>query len=331
VRYAEIASQLRERESRIPDLAYGCGRFVVGLAKKVLIADTAALAADAIFRADAASLSTGAAWLGAVAYAVQIYFDFSGYSDMAIGLGRVLGFRFPENFLHPYGSRSLTEFWRRWHVSLSTWFRDYLYIPLGGNRRSPLRTALNLFLVFALCGLWHGAAWPFVVWGLYHGAFLAGERLFRHGTRSAEPALRSGRLAGWWSSLRSALTRAYTLLVVLFGWVVFRSTTLERALQHLAAMFGHHPAFDGEHSFVVFATNPVLAAVPAGCLLPVPWWDGRRLAESPESLRTVVGRWPAGWGVPATAATALTLVALLTLSLAKVLAGTYSPFIYYRF
>src|SRR5262249_54841805 len=150
----------------------GVFRFVTGLAKKVLIANVVARAADAIFALAPEHLSFGVAWIGVAAYALQIYFDFSGYSDMAIGLGSMFGFRFPENFDHPYVSRSITEFWRRWHLSLSSWFRDYLYIPLGGNRISPGRTYVNLVTVFFLCGLWHGASWTFVLWGMLHGAFL---------------------------------------------------------------------------------------------------------------------------------------------------------------
>jgi alginate O-acetyltransferase complex protein AlgI len=179
VRFKQIARELVERNPRLSDVATGMRRFSIGLAKKVLIANLMGAVADDIFSLPGAELTTGLAWLGALTYAMQIYFDFSGYSDMAIGLGRVFGFHFLENFLYPYVSRSLTEFWRRWHISLSTWFRDYLYIPLGGNRRGGPRTALNLLTVFTLCGLWHGASWNFVVWGLYHGIFLSVERTLR--------------------------------------------------------------------------------------------------------------------------------------------------------
>ncbi len=165
VRYHEIADQLSERKVGVAELASGIERFVVGLAKKMLIANTAAEVADAVFAVPAADLTTPLAWLGVCAYALQVYFDFSGYSDMAIGLARLFGFEFPENFNYPYVARSMTEFWRRWHLSLSRWFRDYLYVPLGGNRRGPWRTYLNLATVFLLCGLWHGASWNFVIWG----------------------------------------------------------------------------------------------------------------------------------------------------------------------
>ena len=176
LRFHQVADQFVRRQVSLPLFAAGVRRFLVGFGKKVLIANTLAVPADAIFGADSATLSSGAAWLGIVCYTLQIYFDFSGYSDMAIGLGKMFGFRFPENFNYPYVSRSIKEFWRRWHISLSTWFRDYLYIPLGGNRVSSWRNHLNLVIVFFLCGLWHGASWTFVIWGLYHGVFLVIER-----------------------------------------------------------------------------------------------------------------------------------------------------------
>ena len=179
IRYRDIADQLARRVVTLDDFACGVRRFVIGLAKKVLIANVVAGPADRIFAMPFAQLSAAHAWLGVVCYTLQIYFDFSGYSDMAIGLGRMFGFRFPENFRWPYIADSVQEFWRRWHMSLSTWFRDYLYVPLGGNRVSPGRTYVNLVTVFFLCGLWHGASWNFVIWGLWHGAFLVIERATR--------------------------------------------------------------------------------------------------------------------------------------------------------
>ncbi len=184
IRYRDIADQLARRVVSLDDFAYGVRRFVIGLAKKVLIANVVAGPADKIFGMPSSELSTAHAWLGIVCYTLQIYFDFSGYSDMAIGLGRMFGFRFPENFRWPYVASSVTAFWRRWHISLSTWFRDYLYIPLGGNRVSPARRYRNLVTVFFLCGLWHGASWNFVIWGLWHGSFLVAERLDRRNPQS---------------------------------------------------------------------------------------------------------------------------------------------------
>ncbi len=176
VRYHDIASQIRDRVISLLLINSGIQRFIYGLAKKVLIANPLGLVADQVFAISGGDLTTGTAWLGLVCYTLQIYFDFSGYSDMAIGLGRMLGFRFLENFNYPYISRSIKEFWRRWHISLSSWFRDYLYIPLGGNKKGKLRTYQNLLIVFCLCGLWHGASWTFLVWGLFHGVFLILER-----------------------------------------------------------------------------------------------------------------------------------------------------------
>ena len=173
MRYSEIGESLRQRTVGVEDLGEGARRFIMGLAKKVLIANQVAALADAVFALPATELSAAAAWSGVIAYALQIYFDFSGYSDMAIGLGRIFGFRFPENFDYPYVARSVREFWRRWHMTLSRFFRDYLYIPLGGSRHGPARTALNLLIVFALCGLWHGASWNFLAWGIFHGMFLS--------------------------------------------------------------------------------------------------------------------------------------------------------------
>ena len=178
VRYADINKQLISRDISISKFSLGVERFIIGLAKKVLIANTFASIADGIFSQQLSDLSTLYAWIGAIAYSIQIYFDFSGYSDMAIGLGKMLGFDFLENFNYPYVARSIREFWRRWHISLSTWFRDYVYISLGGNRKSNYRTYLNLFIVFFVTGLWHGSSWNFVVWGLFHGMFLAIERLY---------------------------------------------------------------------------------------------------------------------------------------------------------
>ena len=316
VRYQDIADQLVHRLIGRSDLFRGLFRFIVGLAKKVLIADLAAQAADPLFELNPAALSTPAAWLGVVAYAIQIYFDFSGYSDMAIGLGRMMGFEFCENFNHPYAARSITDFWRRWHISLSTWFRDYLYIPLGGNRRSPARTAFNLYVVFVLCGLWHGAGWSFLAWGLFHGMLLCIERLFRRPRGAAlHPA--------W-----QLPARLYTLLAVLVSWVLFRAETLPRAAGYLAAMAGHHPFYNGAHSFGVFASPAVLLAIAAGLAFSIPWWR-----NAPGAARLSIA-WSnreasAAWGP--TLVHALTAAVLFALCAIKVLAGTYSPFIYFRF
>ena len=223
VRYWELADQLARRVVGLEDFAAGVRRFVVGLAKKLLVANLVAVPADRIFAMPPEQWTAAHAWLGIVCYTLQIYFDFSGYSDMAIGLARLFGFRFPENFRYPYVATSVQDFWRRWHISLSSWFRDYVYVPLGGNRASPLRTYLNLVIVFFLCGLWHGASWSFVVWGLYHGAFLVIERLGA---------------AAWLERRSPFLRHTYVMLVVLVGWVFFRADTMSQAGAYLAAMAG---------------------------------------------------------------------------------------------
>ncbi|MCX6274040.1 MAG: MBOAT family protein [Bacteroidetes bacterium] len=230
IRYKDIYAQFLVRKNSSAKFAYGIKRFIIGLGKKVIIANTFASIADKIFALDPGSLNLSLAWLGIISYAIQIYFDFSGYSDMAIGIGRMFGFKFPENFNLPYIAQSIQEFWRRWHISLSTWFRDYLYIPLGGNQASAKKTFRNLITVFFLCGLWHGASWTFVIWGLYHGLFLVVERL---GLKKI--------LDRTWKPLR----HLYTLLVVLIGWVFFRADTFEQAFSYTAKLF----SFAGNKGF----------------------------------------------------------------------------------
>jgi len=224
VRYGSVADQLRSREHNIEGFVAGLTRFNYGFAKKILLANPMGGIADACFNAGDGALTAPIAWLGVLAYAFQIYFDFSGYSDMAIGLGRMFGFRFPENFNSPYRSKSITEFWRRWHISLSSFLRDYLYIPLGGNRGSSGRTYVNLMMVMLIGGLWHGAQWTFVAWGAIHGGMLMLERLM--GKESFY-----GRLPG-------PLRMAITFVIVLFTWVFFRAANFEVAASYLGSMFG---------------------------------------------------------------------------------------------
>jgi alginate O-acetyltransferase complex protein AlgI len=227
-RWKDLEAQLAARTHSWQLVRQGFERFALGLAKKILVADSVAIIADTAFSLPASQLTVRFAWLGAIAYAIQIYFDFSGYSDMAIGLGKMIGFLFKENFDCPYISASLTEFWSRWHISLSTWLRDYLYIPLGGNRHGRRRALVNLMIVFALSGLWHGPAWTFVLWGIFHGAFVALERVL--GER------------------RARIPRFYqhviTLFLVVVGWVLFRAGSAHEARQMLAAMFGLGSATD---------------------------------------------------------------------------------------
>jgi alginate O-acetyltransferase complex protein AlgI len=317
IRYRDLADQLARRLVTSGDFAYGVRRFVIGLGKKVLVANVVAGPADQIFAMPFAQLSAGHAWLGLVCYTLQIYFDFSGYSDMAIGLGRMLGFRFPENFRWPYVARSVQKFWRRWHISLSTWFRDYLYVPLGGNRVSPARMYGNLVTVFFLCGLWHGASWNFVIWGVWHGTFLVIERVAsnRRGRRERganQPFSASS------ASFAVALRHLYTLAVVMIGWVFFRAETLAGAVAFLEALAGLSPALPAPLTVQWYLTNDVLLALAAGAIGSTPWLPAlaARLERVP---------FPARFVEP------IALMAVLVVSLMHVAARTYSPFIYFRF
>ncbi len=310
VRYREIAREIAARTIRRATFAAGVRRFTIGLGKKMLVANTVAVAADHVFALPPGEMGAGLAWVGLVAYSIQIYFDFSGYSDMAIGLGMMLGFTFPENFAHPYVARSVTEFWRRWHLTLSRWFRDYLYVPLGGNRIGRARTVLNLWIVFLLCGLWHGDQWTFIVWGALHGLFLVVERsgLGALLERAPRPA-----------------RHAYLLLAVMIAWVFFRAETLEHALAYLGALVGAggDPAL---HPVRSVASPNVLLALVAGAIgaTPVvPWAVARIRARDADGgpLRAAAVE----------AAGVLVLVAVLLLSAMQLAAGTHNPFIYFRF
>ncbi len=228
VRYNFVEKYLHYRHHNAFFTSYGVRRFIIGLGKKVIIANPLGELADAIFALPQDGLSTSLAWVGIVCYTLQIYFDFSGYSDMAVGLARIFGFKFPENFNYPYVSRSIKEFWRRWHMSLSAWFRDYVYIPLGGNRVSNSRQYFNLFLVFFLCGLWHGASWNFIIWGMFHGFFLVLERLI--------PAMDSSKSN---SLIIRSTQHVYAIFVVMIGWVFFRSADLTQSTHYLQTMFSY--------------------------------------------------------------------------------------------
>jgi alginate O-acetyltransferase complex protein AlgI len=308
IRYHYIADQLVHRVVTREGFALGVERFIIGLGKKMLVANLVAVPADAIFALPTSELTLGLAWLGIVCYTLQIYFDFSGYSDMAIGLARLFGFRFPENFNYPYIAHSMTDFWRRWHISLSTWFRDYLYVPLGGNRHGPARTYLNLWLVFLLCGLWHGAAWTFVAWGLYHGSFLVLERLG---------------LGRWLENLWTPARHAYTILAVMVGWVFFRAETLRQAGSFLAAMAGFASG-SGLEQHVGLHVNAIVAlALAAGVLGSAPLLP--RLARWRKDIATIEGR------ALVEAGRLAGLAFLLVASAMLMAAGTYNPFIYFRF
>jgi len=316
VRYKELADQLVHRVVDIEGFAEGLRRFTIGLAKKVLIANSLAIPADAIFALPANDLSSSVAWFGMLCYSLQIYFDFSGYSDMAIGMGRFFGFKFPENFNLPYRAASLTEFWRRWHMSLSRWFRDYLYIPLGGNRRGSARTYANLLLVFVLCGLWHGASWNFLVWGLFHGAFLMAER------------------AGggqWCDRLPRPIAHAYCLLAVGVAWIFFRTDSLPQAGTFLAAMV-RIPGNAGNATVLIvdFVSIEGLAACLVGIFCAGGGFERfvllfEKWHPSMSNNSTTTGNWIARW------ASTPGLVLLWFACAMKLASRTYDPFLYFRF
>ena len=310
VRYAEIAPQLRQRTLSFDACASGVGRFLVGLAKKMVLANLCSDLADQVFAVDPQLLGAPLAWVGVAALTLFIYFDFSGYSDMAIGLGRIFGFTIPENFAYPFVSRSIREIWSRWHLTLTRWFRDYLYIPLGGSRRGPARTYLNLVTVFVLCGLWHGASWNYVVFGLYHGVFLVLERQ---------------RVLQVFRRLWRPLQHVYALAVWMLGLAIFQTASLADAWTYLGALVGANGVTSdvallvrGDHRF----------ALVAGALCSLPWVPALK-----NWLRTKSGsELGAGWfGVGLHAARVVALLALFVLACLQLAGGTHNPFLYFRF
>lgn len=302
VRYIDVEKQLTYRECTAEKTARGMIRFSMGLAKKVIVSNTVAAICDGIF-GSTNTVPAFTAWVGVICYALQIYFDFSGYSDMAIGMGHMLGFDFLENFNYPYVSCSVQEFWRRWHISLSSWFRDYLYIPLGGNRRGKVRTYINLIIVFACTGLWHGASFSFIVWGLWHGLFLVIERLGFKKVLDKLP-----KFIGW----------IYTMLVVLVGWVFFRADTLSAAMKYLGEMF----SFSGgvANGMAQFDNLSFIITVIAIVLCtPVYQFLKGKLEK------TEVGK-KAAFVIGAVLATGLFILSVIFLT-----GSGYNPFIYFRF
>jgi alginate O-acetyltransferase complex protein AlgI len=315
VRYGEMPVLMLRQKWAAEKTAVGIKRFIFGLGKKCLVANTLAGTVDWIFSIPPGKMTCAVAWVGILAYTIQIYFDFSGYSDMAIGLGKMFGYDFPENFNYPYIARSIRDFWRRWHITLSTWFRDYLYIPLGGNRLPPFRVYANLILVFFICGLWHGAAWKFIIWGLWHGLFLALERTG------------FGRLM---DSLWRPCRHLYVLLVVILGWVLFRSETLTYALYYLQALAGFSKAGSASIPIGMILTPKVKLALLSGMLFSAPVYP---------ALLQLIKRWIGGWGsketpfgTPINSLGSLIIQAAVFLASVMTLAGTtYFPFIYFNF
>jgi alginate O-acetyltransferase complex protein AlgI len=307
VKYHDVARYIDHRFENWDWIIYGTKRFIQGLAKKMLLANVMGKVADDIFTAGPASIDAPTAWLGALAYTFQIFFDFSGYSDMAIGLGCVFGFKFLENFNYPYISASITEFWHRWHISLSTWFKEYLYIPLGGNRHGQLMTYRNLLIVFACTGIWHGANWTFLFWGLWHGCFLLIEK------------------SSWYKKLPSckALAHLYALLVVVVGWVFFRSESIASAFSYLQVMFGLAAAHTVTFPLMYYAENKTIIAFIACCFFSIPWHFFSGAKASVQVSNKI--------GVPCKLVQNLIYLALFFLCCMYVAGATYNPFIYFRF
>lgn len=302
VRYEDVASEIEERSVNINKISEGIGKFVKGLAKKVLLANNIGLIWTQIKAMDYGEISAATAWIGILAFTFQIYFDFSGYSDMAVGIGKMLGFSFPKNFDHPYMSKSVTEFWRRWHITLGTWFREYAYIPLGGNRKGMVKTLRNLLIVWGLTGLWHGASWNFLLWGLYFGVLIIIERL------------------GWGNVLKklpAAVSTLYTFLLVVFGWALFDTDTLGGAWNFVKAMFGAGGAlFDSTASYMLF-TNIVIFLL---CIFASTDRFGRAVKAVGRKREKLVA-----------CATPAVIAVTLLMCTSYLVDAAYNPFLYFRF
>ncbi len=302
VQYADVADQIENRTEDFTQVVYGVKRFIVGLAKKVLLANTLGAVADKIFDAPVSSFSPKIAWLGVVAYHFQIFFDFSGYSDMAIGLGSIFGFKFLENFNYPYISKSITEYWRRWHISLGSWFKNYLYIPLGGNRKGNVRTYLNIFIVFLVTGIWHGASWNFVMWGIWHGLFCILEKL-----------------TGWIkieSKKVAPIQHIYFLIVLMIGWVMFRSQDITYAFGYIQNMFGLLKGVHALYDFDYYVNNIEILAFIVAVLCSFPIFKNCVYTPKNKFAHLGLNLW---------------ILVLFLLSVSSIAASTYNPFIYFRF
>lgn len=302
VRYEDVAKEIDSRTVSVSKVSSGIGIFLKGLAKKVLLANNIGLVWTGIKAMDYGEISVVTAWLGILAFTFQIYFDFSGYSDMAVGLGKMLGFNFPQNFNHPYISKSISEFWRRWHMTLGSWFRSYVYIPLGGNRNGTVKTIRNLLIVWALTGLWHGASWNFILWGLYFGILIIIERL------------------GWGKILEKlppAISTLYTFLLVVFGWVLFDVNTLPQAFAYFKAMFGGAGVFADSTARYTLISNFTVFAV---CIFASTDLYSK-ISEKLKSNKTKLAEYIA----PALQ------IAMLLMCTAYLVDATYNPFLYFRF
>lgn len=306
VQYKTIAHQLNHRKESIDQFSYGVSRFMMGLGKKVLLANNIGLLWDQISTQQLSTLPVVTAWLGIIAFAFQIYFDFSGYSDMAIGLGNMFGFKFLENFDYPYMSKSITEFWRRWHISLGTWFKEYVYIPLGGNRNGLLNQIRNIFVVWLLTGIWHGASWNFIFWGVYFGIFLIVEKFL---------------LLNWLKKAPAFIGHLYTMLIVLFSWVIFAFDDFSNVLIYFKAMFGMNGAgFINNQSIYLFYTNVVLLVILIMAATRFPKSITQRLFDKlhtkPITIQLIRN---------------VAFVLIFALSTAYLVDASYNPFLYFRF
>ena len=307
VKYHDVEEQITSREVNFENVNIGVKRFIIGLSKKVLIANTMGAIADKIFTQAPDAFGHGIAWLGAIAYTFQIYFDFSGYSDMAIGLGLIFGFKFMENFNYPYISKSITEFWRRWHISLSTWFKQYVYISLGGNRQGLLKTCRNLGVVFLLTGIWHGAAWNFVFWGIWHGFFIILEKILNI------KEFEKQNHAIWVEILR----HIGCILLFVIGWVLFRSDSLHYALSYLGNMFGFVGVKESVPTYKLgyYVDTIEIITFVAAILCSIPIFKNMIYIKN-QLAKAFINVW---------------LLLLFLLSTISIAAGTYNPFIYFRF
>lgn len=298
VRYQTVAGELEHRQESTEQFGEGIRRFITGLGKKVLLANTAGSVFEMIQAMGDSQITVGLCWMASIAYSFQIYFDFSGYSDMAIGLGKMFGFQFLENFNYPYISRNITEFWRRWHISLSSWFKEYVYIPLGGNRCGKARMCLNIMIVWFLTGLWHGASYNFILWGVYYGLLLMVEKLF---------------LKKYLRRLPKVVSHIYTMLFVMIGWVLFASEHLKGVISYLSVMFGNAPLVNSSFLYLI-RSNFVFLIIGIIASLPV----GKELyAKLPKKSKTVL----------------MLLLSIVSIYIctAYLLDSTYNPFLYFRF
>lgn len=305
VKYKEIEDEINNRSVDLSLFSSGVRKFVYGLGKKVILANNLALIADSIYVNNVSNLNTPIVWLAAITYTLQIYFDFSGYSDMAIGLGRMFGFHFPENFNLPYISQSITEFWRRWHISLSTWFKQYLYIPLGGNRKGKLRTYINLFIVFLATGIWHGASFNFIFWGIYYGIFLIIERLF------LKKLLDKNKF--------KFLNHMYVMFIVIIGWVFFRANGLKEAIELVKIMFN----FDFSKTYILlptFINKKTILIIIISILFSGPLQNLFNKIKNKDKLIKIYNNLEF-----------IVIIFIMLISIFDLTASTYNPFIYFRF